>query len=52
MKMAAQKSVSERPEAVDPLDLDLYAIIFPKGASGLKILNHHCQLSTVCPAFC
>jgi hypothetical protein len=36
----------------DHLDLDLYAIIFPKGASGLKILNHHCQLSTVCPAFC
>jgi hypothetical protein len=52
MKMAAQKSVSERPEEIDHLDLDLYAIIFPKGASGLKILNHHCQLSTVCPAFC
>ena len=33
MKMAAQKSVTDRPEKVDHLDLDLYAIIFPKGAS-------------------
>jgi hypothetical protein len=51
MKMAAQKSVSERPDEIDHLDLDLYAIIFQR-SFGLKMLNHHCQLSTVCPAFC